>query len=56
MDDSTDDSDACLAINNSLNNLLNGVGISNEEAMQSLGVDRAEMLHVYRKWAAARGW
>jgi hypothetical protein len=56
VDDSHDDSEACLAINNSLNDLLHGVGISDEEATDAVGANRAEMLRVYRKWAAARGW
>jgi hypothetical protein len=56
IDDASDDSYACLAINNSLNDLLHGVGIGEEEAKKLLGVSRAEMHRVYRKWAAARGW
>jgi hypothetical protein len=56
VDDTLDDSDACLAINNSLNDLLHGVGISDKDAMEFVGVSREEMLRVYRKWAAARGW
>jgi hypothetical protein len=56
VDDRQDDSEACLAINNSLNDLLHGVGISEAEAMDLVGIDREEMLRVYRKWAAARGW
>jgi hypothetical protein len=56
VDDSRDDSDACLAINNSLNDLLHGEGISDKEAMQLVGVNRAEMIRVFGKWAAARGW
>jgi len=34
VDDIRDDSDACLAINNSLNDLLHGVGISEDEALE----------------------
>ena len=56
IDDSNDDSDACLAINNSLNDLLNGIGISDAEALEVVGVTREEMHRVYRKWAASRGW
>ena len=56
VDDADDDSDACLAVNNALNDLLNGVGISEAEALEQVGVSRAEMGRVYRKWAAARGW
>jgi hypothetical protein len=56
VDDTCDNSDACLAINNSLNDLLHGEGISENDALELVGVNRAEMLRVYRKWAAARGW
>jgi hypothetical protein len=56
IDDSKDDSDACLAINNSLNDLLHGVGISDAEAIKLTGVDRSEIHRIYRKWVSARGW
>lgn len=56
IEDSDDDGPASLAINNSLNDLLNGVGISEEEAREFIGVDRAEMRRIYKKWARARGW
>lgn len=56
VDDASDDSDACLAINNAMNDLLHGVGISNQKAQELTGADRAEMLRVYKKWAQKRGW
>src|SRR5262245_29809908 len=56
VDDARDESDGCLAINNSLNDLLHAQGISDREAVELVGVNRAEMLRVYAKWAAARGW
>jgi hypothetical protein len=56
VDDSRDDSDACLAINNSLNDLLHGKGISDKESQELTGVNREELLRIYRKWATARGW
>ena len=56
IDDSDDGSKACLAINNSLNDLLNGEGISEAEALDSTGTTCAEMRRVYSKWATARGW
>jgi hypothetical protein len=56
VDDTNDDSNACLAVNNSFNDLLHGVGISEAEALELVGVSRAEMGRVYRKWATARGW
>jgi len=56
IDDSSDDSQAMLAINNSLNDLLYGVGISDERARELTGVDRIEMRRIYSKWAGLRGW
>jgi hypothetical protein len=56
VDDSRDSSPACLAINNSLNELLHGVGISEAEAQNSIGASPREMARIYKKWAAARGW
>lgn len=56
VDDSDDTSSECLAINNALNDLLHGEGISEKEALAKIGVDRTEMLRVYVKWATARGW
>ena len=56
IDDTDDDSPACLAINNTLNDLLNGLGISDKAAIELTGVDRAGVQRVYKKWSAARGW
>lgn len=56
VDDTSDDSQACLAVNNSLNDLLHGVGISEEESVRLLGVGRGEVYRIYRKWADSRGW
>jgi len=56
IDDSHDESDACLAVNNSLNDLLHGIGIGETEALEFVGVTRAELGRIYAKWAAARGW
>ena len=56
VDDTKDDSAACLAVNNSFNDFLHGIGISEAEALELVGVSRAEMGRVYRKWATARGW
>jgi hypothetical protein len=56
IDDSSDESDACLAINNALNDLLHGVGIDEQEAMKIAGVSVTEITLIYRKWAVARGW
>jgi len=56
VDDSVDNGPECLAINNSLNDLLHGLGISDATAMELTGADRSEMRRVYDKWARARGW
>jgi hypothetical protein len=56
LDDTSDDSNACLAINNSLNDLLHGVGVGEAEAIELTGVGREEMNRIYRKWATERGW
>ena len=56
INDSDDDSDARLAINNSLNDLLHGLGISDEEAERLTGANRTELLRIYRTWAHRRGW
>src|SRR5260221_10820464 len=56
IDDTLDDSDACLAINNTLNDFLNGIGISDEQALAMFGINRTELGRVYQKWAVERGW
>lgn len=56
VDDASDLSDACIAINNSLNDLLNGIGIADSEAIDLVGAPRSEMERVYLKWKNARGW
>lgn len=55
-DDLNDDSRECLAINNTLNDLLYGVGLTQSQCTELLGVPRDELLSLYRKWAASRGW
>jgi hypothetical protein len=55
VDDESDDSDARLAINNSLNDMINGVGISDADAVELIGVNRAEIERVYRKWRTGHG-
>jgi hypothetical protein len=49
------DSDAYLAINNAMNDLLHGTGISDAKATKITGVDRAEMRRIYGKWAGEGG-
>jgi|SRR5579871_1778409 len=56
VNDAEDSSDVSLAINNTMNDLLHGVGISDDEAQRITGASRAEMYRIYRKWAESRGW
>lgn len=55
IDDSREGSAVYLAINNALNDLLHGVGITDAQALDSVGVDRAEMYRIYKKWAKGHG-
>lgn len=55
-DDTKDNSPECLAINNTLNDLVHGVGLSDQDCREWFQVDRAELLRIYRKSAASRGW
>ena len=55
-DDADDRSPECLAINNTLNDLLHGVGLTERQCTEMLGTGRDELLGVYRRWAASRGW
>jgi hypothetical protein len=55
-DDADDRSPECLAINNTLNDLLHGVGLTERQCTEMLGVGKEELLAVYRRWAASRGW
>ena len=56
INDSDDDSDACLVINNSINDLLYGVGVTDNECKELTGVNREELIRINNKWATARGW
>jgi hypothetical protein len=56
IDDAEDESDACIAVNNSLNDLLHGIGLSDAQTRALVGATRDEMARVYHKWARARGW
>ena len=55
-DDSDDSSPECLVINNTLNDLLHGVGLTERQCTEMLGTGKEELLAVYRRWAASRGW
>jgi hypothetical protein len=54
--DVADNSPECLAINNTLNDLLCGIGMSDRQCREMLDASREALLQVYQRWAAARGW
>jgi hypothetical protein len=56
IDDSDDNSNAALAINNCLNEVSHGINFSNREWSQWFTVNRSEVDEVYRRWAILRGW
>jgi len=45
-----------LAVNNAFNDLLHGVGISEAECVEALGVPRSEALPIYQTWVRSVGW
>jgi hypothetical protein len=55
-DDTDDNSAECLAINNTFNDLLHGVGLPELQCIEMLGAGRDELARVYRVWADSRGW
>jgi hypothetical protein len=55
-DDADDCSPECLAINNTVNDLLHGVGFTEQQCTKLLGVGRADLLAAHRRWADSRGW
>ena len=55
-DDADDRSPECLAINNTLNDLLHGVGLTERQCIEMIVTGKEELLGVYRRWAASRGW
>jgi len=55
-DDVDDRSAECFAINNTLNELLHGVGLTERQCTEMLKAGKEELLGVYRTWGAARGW
>ena len=56
VDDSDDNSNAALAINNCLNEVCHGIRFSNREWSQWFTVSKPEIEEVYRKWAILRRW
>ena len=55
IDDSDDNSNAALAINNCLNEVCHGIRFSNREWSRWFSVNRSEVDEVYRRWAILRG-
>jgi hypothetical protein len=56
IDDTDDNSNAALAINNCLNEVCHGIRFSNREWSQWFTVSKSEVEEVYRKWAVLCGW
>lgn len=56
IDDADDESGVCLAINNCMNEVVNGVRIPPAEWQEWFDVDRAEVTETFRRWARLRGW
>lgn len=56
IDDRADDSDACLAINNALNELSYGMRVEPDMWSSQIDASADEVREVYRHWAVARGW
>ena len=54
--DAGDDSDECLAINNCMNEVSNGLRFSNYEWEKWFTQSRAEIADIYAKWVGLRGW
>ena len=55
VDDVADDSPACLAINNALNEVANGLSLSAAE-WDRLGTDHLSVAAVLRRYSSLRGW
>jgi hypothetical protein len=55
VDNSDDNSDAAIAINNCLNEVCHGISFSDREWSQWFTVSKPEIEEVYRKWAVLRG-
>ena len=56
IDDSDDNSNATLAINNCFNEVCHGIHFSDREWSQWFNVSKSEVEEVYRKWTTLRGW
>jgi len=55
VDDVADDSTACLAINNALNEVANGLTLSAAE-WGRLGTDYVSVATLLRRYSSLRGW
>jgi len=55
LDDSIEDSDTFLAINNSMNEVCHGVPISPDEWEKWFTASREEIRRTFRKWAGLAG-
>jgi hypothetical protein len=56
FDDSDDDSDLAVAINNALNELCYGLPISSQDWANWIEVPQTDILRAYADWARLRGW
>lgn len=56
VDDTDDDSDAALIINNALNEVCNGGCIPDAQRPRWFTVPREAVRFAYRQWRTARGW
>jgi UDP-N-acetylmuramyl tripeptide synthase len=56
IDDSDNESNETLAINNCLNEVCYGIRFSDEEWKQWFDVNKSEIEEVFRKWVRLRGW
>jgi hypothetical protein len=55
VDDRADESPSVVAINNALNEVVNGLELSADE-WRELGATRAQVESAYAEWATKRGW
>lgn len=56
LDDRRDDSDACLAVNNCLNEVCHGVRIEKEDWDRYIGIPMEAVRIVFEKWRGLKGW
>lgn len=56
VDDTPDDSDEAVAINNALNEVVHGLRISDQDWSDWFDVSREDVKGAYHRWATSRGW